>query len=270
MKVICAAGRALPPISWNAAPRICTSPPKTTSSSATSTRSFRNPCSGARPYHYEFFRTIRQEVIRATDEVVLAARGLAPLRAATLRRFRDRELNLDEFSVRWDLSRKARQRLVEMRQNKFIKASHRECQNRRSVMGRLGDAWSEQWWEIYNRLIYDFYHRNRRTFSNLLEEIGSEWEMLKLRAMKPWNKLRHGKVEEPAGNTEELTTLSEWRKTTIPDGPGSAPRPRKIVRCRVRIRRSAAAWTCGLPISTTNTRSCARRADITSPWNTSG
>lgn len=170
------------------------------------------PVLGARPYHYEFFRTIRQEVIRATDEVVLAARGLAPLRAATLRRFRDRELNLDEFSVRWDLSRKARQRLVEMRQNKFIKASHRECRNTRSVMGRLGDAWSEQWWEIYNRLIYDFYHRNRRTFSNLLEEIGSEWEMLKLRAMKPWNKLRHGKVEESAGNTEELTSLSEWEE----------------------------------------------------------
>ena len=170
------------------------------------------PVLGARPYHYEFFRTIRQEVIRATDEVVLAARGLAPLRAATLRRFRDRELNLDEFSVRWDLSRKARQRLVEMRQNKFIKASHRECQNRRSVMGRLGDAWSEQWWEIYNRLIYDFYHRNRRTFSNLLEELGSEWEMVKLRAMKPWNKLRHGRTEEPAGNTEELTALSEWEE----------------------------------------------------------
>ena len=168
------------------------------------------PVLGARPYHYEFFRTIRQEVIRATDEVVLAARGLAPLRAATLRRFRDRELNLDEFSVRWDLSRKARQRLVEMRQNKFIKASHRECRNTRSIMGRLGDAWSEQWWEIYNRLIYDFYHRNKRTFSNVLEEIGSEWEMLKLRAMKPWNKLRHGRTDEPAGNTEELTALSEW------------------------------------------------------------
>ena len=170
------------------------------------------PVLGARPYHYEFFRTIRQEVIRATDEVVLAARGLAPLRAATLRRFRDRELNLDEISVRWDLSRKARQRLVERRQNKFIKASHRECQNRRSIMGRLGDAWSEQWWEIYNRLIYDFYHRNRRTFANLLDELGSEWEMVKLRAMKPWNKLRRKPVAENAAAEEELTTLSEWEE----------------------------------------------------------
>ena len=168
------------------------------------------PVLGARPYHYEFFRAMRQEVLRATDEVVLKARGLAPLRAAMLRRLRDRELNLDEFFVSWKLSRAARQRLVEMRQNKFIKASYGEVRNTRSVMGRLGDAWSEQWWEIYNRLIYDLYQRNRRTFGNVVEEVRSEWEMFKLRVLKPWNKLR-GKTEEVAVTSEEeLTTLSDW------------------------------------------------------------
>ena len=168
------------------------------------------PVLGARPYHYEFFRTVRQEVLRATDEVVLKARGLAPLRAAMLRRLRDRELNLDEFFVSWKLSRAARQRLVEMRQNKFIKASYGEVRNTRSVMGRLGDAWSEQWWEIYNRLIYDLYQRNRRTFGNVVEEVRSEWEMFKIRVLKPWNKLR-GKTEEVAVTSEEeLTTLSDW------------------------------------------------------------
>lgn len=171
------------------------------------------PVLGARPYHYEFFRAVRQEVIRATDEVVLAARGLAPLRAATLRRIRDRELNVEEISVRWGLSLKARQRLVERRQNKFIKASHRVCQNSRSIMGRLGDAWSEQWWEIYNRLIYDFYHRNRRTFANVLEELNSEWEMVKLRALKPWNKLRRKPAAEISAAEEDLTALSEWEDT---------------------------------------------------------
>ena len=172
------------------------------------------PVLGARPHHYEFFRSVRQEVIRATDEVVLKARGLAPLRAAMLRRLRDRELNLDEFANRWDLSRKARQRLVEMRQNKFIKASHSEVRNSRSIMGRLGDAWSEQWWEIYNRLIYDLYHRNRRSFGNVVEEVRSEWEMFKLRVLKPWNKLT-GKAEEApaAAAEEELTTLSDWEES---------------------------------------------------------
>ena len=164
------------------------------------------PVLGARPYHYEFFRSLRQEVLRATDEVVLSARGLAPLRAAALRRLRDRELNLDDLYVRWDLSRAARQRLVEMRQNKFIKASHRVCQNHRSIAGRLGDAWSEQWWEIYNRLIYDFYHRNRRTFRNLLEEISSEWDMFKMRLKRPW---KRQEAQELAAE-EELTSLSEW------------------------------------------------------------
>ncbi|MBQ5727427.1 MAG: acetyl-CoA carboxylase carboxyl transferase subunit alpha/beta [Mailhella sp.] len=173
------------------------------------------PVLGARPYHYEFFRSLRQEVLRATDEVVLKARGLAPLRAAMLRRLRDREVNLDEFFVSWKLSRAARQRLVEMRQHKFLKASMGEVHNNRSIMGRLGDAWSEQWWEIYNRLIYDLYQRNRRTFGNVAEELRSEWEMFKLRVLKPWNKLR-GKAEEAPVSTseEELTTLSEWDETS--------------------------------------------------------
>ena len=172
------------------------------------------PVLGARPYHFEFFRAVRQEVIRATDEVVLKARGLAPLRAGMLRRLRDRELNLDEFSVSWNLSRKARQRLVEMRQHKFLKASHGEVRSSRSIMGRLGDAWSEQWWEIYNRLIYDLYQRNRRTFGNVVEEVRSEWEMFKLRVLKPWNRLR-GKEEEVqvSAAEEELTTLSDWEET---------------------------------------------------------
>ena len=174
------------------------------------------PVLGARPYHYEFFRSLRQEVLRATDEVVLKARGLAPLRAAMLRRLRDREVNLDEFFVSWKLSRPARQRLVEMRQHKFLKASMGEVHNNRSIMGRLGDAWSEQWWEIYNRLIYDLYQRNRRSFGNVAEELRSEWEMFKLRVLKPWNKLR-GKAEEApaaAASEEELTTLSEWDETS--------------------------------------------------------
>ncbi len=164
------------------------------------------PVLGVRPYHYEFFRSLRQEVLRATDEVVLSARGFAPLRAAALHRLRDRELNLDDMYVRWNLSRSARQKLVEMRQNKFIKASHKMCLNRRSIIGRLGDAWSEQWWEIYNRLIYDFYHRNRRTFRNLIEEVGAEWDMVKMRLMRPWK--RHDAQEMAA--EEELTSLSDW------------------------------------------------------------
>ncbi|MBR6625536.1 MAG: acetyl-CoA carboxylase carboxyl transferase subunit alpha/beta, partial [Mailhella sp.] len=101
------------------------------------------------------------------------------------------------------------------RQHKFLKASMGEVHNNRSIMGRLGDAWSEQWWEIYNRLIYDLYQRNRRTFGNVAEELRSEWEMFKLRVLKPWNKLRGKEEEAPVSTSEEeLTTLSEWDETS--------------------------------------------------------
>lgn len=178
-------------------------------------RVIHEPVLGARPYHFEFFRSIRQEIIRATDEVVLGVRGFAPMRGTALSRLRDRELNLDEMHVRWDLSKKVRRRLVEKRQNRFLRASRGACLDRRSLWGRVADAWSEQWWEIYNSLIYDFYHRKRRVFTNVLEEMNAELDMLKLRATAPWRKLRRkfSRVEAPLATEEELTALSEWDRT---------------------------------------------------------
>ena len=38
-------------------------------------RVIQEPSLGARPYHYDFFRTLRQEIIRATDETVLSVRS---------------------------------------------------------------------------------------------------------------------------------------------------------------------------------------------------
>jgi acetyl-CoA carboxylase alpha subunit len=51
-------------------------------------RVIQEPPLGARPDNYEFFRKLRREVVRATDEVVHAAQGLGPLRALAMRRDR--------------------------------------------------------------------------------------------------------------------------------------------------------------------------------------
>ncbi len=187
------------------------------------------PILGARPYHFEFFRNLRQEVIRATDEVVLRARGFAPMRASMLKKIRDRELNLDNFFVRWTLSKKARQSLVEARQNKFLKASHKMCWNSRSVMGRLGDAWTEQWWEIYNRLIYGLYHYNRRIFSNLAQELGSEWEMLRMRMFKPLDRIRStfAKGDPDEAQEKALTALASWQEGDRHSWQWVSPRARQ-------------------------------------------
>ncbi len=174
-------------------------------------RVIQEPVLGARPHHFEFFRTVRQEIIRATDEAVLGVSGFAPLRGRAMKRLRDREINLDEVFVRWELSKKARRRLVEKRQTRFLKASRGACLDKRSFAGRISDAWAERWWELYNRLIYDLYHKKRRSVANALEEVGSEWALLKLRLTSPWRHLRRS-FSSSAAAKEELTTLSVWDK----------------------------------------------------------
>lgn len=53
----------------------------------------------ARPYHYDFFRTLRQEIIRATDETVLSVRpGI--FHDALLHRMSRDDINLGETYIR--------------------------------------------------------------------------------------------------------------------------------------------------------------------------
>lgn len=85
-------------------------------------RVIQEPSLGARPYHYDFFRTLRQEIIRATDETVLSVRS-GMFRGALLRRMSRDDINLDEMYIRWHLSQGARERLVLRRQKKFLRLS---------------------------------------------------------------------------------------------------------------------------------------------------
>ncbi len=178
-------------------------------------RVIQEPVLGARPYHFEFFRSIRQEVIRATDEVVLSVRGSASLRAMALRGLRDREINLDDMYVRWNLSKKARRRLVEKRQKHFLKLSEGTYFSGRSWWKRVTDEWSAKCSEMYNKLKHDLYLSKRRSVSNALEEANAELDMLKFRLTAPWRRMRNAfnRTPKPLATEEELTALSEWDRT---------------------------------------------------------
>ncbi len=176
-------------------------------------RMIQEPVLGARPYHFEFFRSVRQEVIRATDEIVLQARGFSPFRGKMLRQLSDREINLDETYVRWELTPGQLDQLVEKRQDKFLKFSRDSCTDSRNFFGRLSEAWSEQWWEIYNRLFYDMYERRKRGLSNAVQEVKAEASTFQKVISKPWNRIYTRITRREAPSVEELTRLSEWDRT---------------------------------------------------------
>ena len=81
------------------------------------------PPLGARPWHFEFFRTLRQEVIRATDEVIISTRVIPGFRGLAMKRHHAPQADLENLYIRWGLTVKAQKRLVALRQKKFLRMS---------------------------------------------------------------------------------------------------------------------------------------------------
>ncbi len=171
-------------------------------------RIVQEPPLGARPWHFDFFRTLRQEVLRATDEVVISTRN-PMFRGLALSRRRNPEANLDEMHMRWGLSPAAKSRLRERRQQKFLRLSRNAARDRRPFLAKTAAAfwdWATKPWVAFK---YDFYRKHRRKVSGFMEEMGNEWETFKARLFSPWHRLA-GSRKDKDDAANELTALSAW------------------------------------------------------------
>lgn len=171
-------------------------------------RIVQEPPLGARPWHFDFFRTLRQEVLRATDEVVISTRN-PMFRGLALSRRRNPEANLDEMHMRWGLSPAAKSRLRERRQQKFLRLSRNAARDRRPFLAKTAAAfwdWATKPWAAFK---YDFYRKHRRKVSGFMEEMGNEWETFKARLFSPWHRLA-GSRKDKDDAANELTALSAW------------------------------------------------------------
>ena len=135
------------------------------------------PPLGARPEHYEFFRKLRREVIRATDEVVHSAQSLGPLRALAMRREK-RKADPQDIFVRWSLGASARNTLVALRYARFRAMSKSAFRDNRSFGLRLGTVLARGLWQIHSLLRHDFLARYKRSLSSLLEQLEAELRAL--------------------------------------------------------------------------------------------
>ena len=175
-------------------------------------RVVQEPPLGARPWHFDFFRNLRQEVLRATDEVVISTRTMPGLKGLALARVRKPDANLDEMYTRWGLTSAAKDRLRERRQQKFLRLSRQAARDKRPFFTKMAVAtwdWVTKPWVSFK---YDFYRKHQRRIRTFVEEIDNEWEVFKGRLLAPWRKLTRklpsAKVEN--SKVKELTALSTW------------------------------------------------------------
>ena len=170
------------------------------------------PPLGARPYHFDFFRTLRQEMLRATDEAVLSVRGFPFLRSIAVRR-RQTALKLDDHPIRWGLGKSDKQRLVFRRQKKFLRLSRFACVDKRAFFTKVFNASRDLFRVYWYRIKYDFYRKHQRKISFILEELDAEWQLTKARLAAPFKALRWNKKDSPTAteaSTNDLMALSNW------------------------------------------------------------
>lgn len=175
-------------------------------------RVVQEPPLGARPWHFDFFRNLRQEVLRATDEVVISTRTMPGLKGLALARVRKPDANLDEMYTRWGLTSAAKDRLRERRQQKFLRLSRQAARDRRPFFTKMAVAtwdWVTKPWVSFK---YDFYRKHQRRIRTFVEEIENEWEVFKGRLLAPWRKLTRKLPSTKVENSKvkELTALSTW------------------------------------------------------------
>lgn len=169
------------------------------------------PALGARPWHFDFFRALRQEVVRATDEVIISTRKLPFFKGLALSRRRNPETDMDELYIRWGLSAGAKTRLCDLRRKKFLRLSRQAARDRRPFLaktaGELWDWFTKPWVSLK----YDFYRKHQRRISAVMEEIDNEWETFKSRLFAPWRKITGAlPIRAESKAAKELTSLSAW------------------------------------------------------------
>ncbi|XPV74992.1 MAG: carboxyl transferase domain-containing protein [Desulfovibrio sp.] len=169
------------------------------------------PPLGARPYHYDFFRTLRRQLVASTNEVVAYAGGLRLFRALVLRNARSKGLEgAESIFVRWSLAKRGQARLLRQRRKRFRKMAQHAYLDDRTLAKRFSAAVLDAIWSTHSYIRYDLLGKHRRALAGVMEDIGAEAEVVRSRVWRP--ALRYLRRMEtsalPFVEVEQLTRLS--------------------------------------------------------------
>ncbi|MDR2502957.1 MAG: acetyl-CoA carboxylase carboxyl transferase subunit alpha/beta [Deltaproteobacteria bacterium] len=179
------------------------------------------PPLGARGHNFDFFRLLRQEVLRATDEIVLSVRGIEPIRYMALRSRRKKAhaeggMNMETVCMRWNLSSSAQERLVDRRHRKFRALSlkaHKDTRGRAELFKSYVNSFI---WEFVSYVKYDLLRRRQQGLSDFIGELQSETSFFVKKQTAPALRFLSRLLpfirrrQKDSNAAEHLTTLSLW------------------------------------------------------------
>jgi acetyl-CoA carboxylase carboxyl transferase subunit beta len=133
------------------------------------------PPLGARRKDYDFFRRLKFELIRATDEVVLQTRSLKMLRKYALAKQADESFR---YFVNWELSEDEREILVENRYQKYRRMSQWALLEPKGFLRGIAQKGAQIGQSFAYEVKYKILKRGQKTFKRFWDELVSESSLL--------------------------------------------------------------------------------------------
>lgn len=135
------------------------------------------PPLGARREDYGFFKRLRYEMIRATDEVILKTKSLRAFRAYALKRQAEEQKGVpDEFhvSISWNLDELEVERLLELRSRKYRQMGVGFFRDQKKsflpVLGRARELASKGYYDVR----YGLLRAHQKNVQKVIEEVSGE------------------------------------------------------------------------------------------------
>jgi acetyl-CoA carboxylase carboxyl transferase subunit beta len=128
------------------------------------------PPLGVRADHFDFYKQLREQVVRATDEVTLSVRGMRMVRGFAMRHF----CKHADIIVRWSLTENARERLVQRRFKKYRKLAQHAYLDNRSLLDKLNATRSGLVSSTTSAVHYGLIKPFKQKISRIVEEATDE------------------------------------------------------------------------------------------------
>ncbi len=176
------------------------------------------PPLGARVDHYDFYKTLRNEMIKATNQVILQVKGMKLFRSLALSERLARKgqaVDAEEVFVSWNLSSKARENLVWKRHQKFRRLAQTAYMDTRTFGEKVVGRFQGLAWAMNSYFRYEFLRKHQRKIKRLQEELEAEVHLVRNKVGKPiravMDKFAGGRPQTVSEEAKtSLTQLSKW------------------------------------------------------------
>jgi acetyl-CoA carboxylase carboxyl transferase subunit beta len=182
------------------------------------------PPLGAKHDDFAFFKKLRFEMMRATDEVVLRTKSLRAFRAyeLKLKKSGDDETVLEvdadtslHIDISWELNADERKRLVALRAKKYRAMA---AQAYITETNRFTDFWnraSTKTAKIYYTVTYDILKRQQKQVENVIKEVSGEGSSFIKRLIAPFSAAYDFIAHKPAGRSGARQNSSSTRQEAL-------------------------------------------------------